>query len=186
MQSAVQLAEPNNLILADVACPDPVVIVGAGPVGMHALRLLLKTQPNLPVRVYGDERYEPYDRVQLSGLLAGQHTFAELELAGDLMRQELPNTQFVGQRVVSIDPEAKAVTDSSGQAQRYRSLILATGSRPFVPAIVGSDLAGVYTFRDMADAEKLAARRVLSQHTVVLGAGLLGIEAARAMQRHNT
>lgn len=164
----------------------PIVIVGAGPVGVRMLQELRREMPGQSLILYGEERYTPYNRVQLSGLLAGQHSFQDLSLASEMMGTDCPHTEFRQARVVSIDPTAKLVTDSHGVRQPYASLILATGSRPFVPAFIAHDLGGVYTFRDMADAEKLAARRVVSKHTVVLGAGLLGIEAARAMQRHHT
>lgn len=168
------------------AAGTPIVIVGAGPVGVRALRELRQRLPHHAIVLYGDERYSPYNRVQLSGLLAGQHKVQDISLAADLMEMSCPYTEFRPVRVASIDPVAKTVTDSSGHKQPYSKLVLATGSRPFVPGAINRQMKGVFTFRDMADAEKLAARRVLSQHTVVLGAGLLGIEAARAMQRHNT
>ncbi len=164
----------------------PVVIVGAGPVGVRALREVRRSRPELPVVLYGDERHDPYNRVQLSGLLSGTHKLHELALASDLLAEEDAASEFRRCRVTSIDPASRSVTDARGQQQVYSSLILATGSRPFVPDIAGIQLPGVYTFRDMADAEKLAARRVQSKHTVVLGAGLLGIEAAHGMCRHHT
>lgn len=164
----------------------PIVIVGAGPVGVRALRELRQRLPEKDIVLYGDERYSPYNRVQLSGLLAGQHRVQDISLAADLLEASCPHTEFRCTHVAGIDPVAKIVTDTTGNKQAYSKLVLATGSRPFVPGAINTRMRGVYTFRDMADAEKLAARRVLSQHTVVLGAGLLGIEAARAMQRHNT
>ncbi|TGD71767.1 NAD(P)/FAD-dependent oxidoreductase [Mangrovimicrobium sediminis] len=164
----------------------PVVIVGAGPVGVRALREVRRQRPEQPVILYGEERHDPYNRVQLSGLLSGQHKVHELALAADVLAQEDPLTEFRRCRVTAIEREAQQVRDARGDCQPYSRLILATGSRPFVPALVGDTLAGVYTFRDMADAEKLAARRVQSKHTLVLGAGLLGVEAAHGMRRHNT
>jgi nitrite reductase (NADH) large subunit len=166
--------------------PLPVIIVGAGPVGVRALQQLRQLAPQQAVLIYGDEAYAPYDRVQLSGVLAGVHQLQDIALAANLLANRESLRQFHSSRIVSIDREARTVTDAQGNQQPYSSLILATGSRPFVPAAIAGGLPGTYTFRDMADAEKLAARRALSTHTVVLGAGLLGIEAARAMQRHNT
>lgn len=164
----------------------PVVIVGAGPVGVRALRELRRELPDTPIVLFGDEQYHPYNRVQLSGLLAGQHQVKDIALAADLLEVDCPYTHFRTARISAIDTLAKVVTDAQGNRQVYSKLIIATGSRPFIPAFITRDMQGVYTFRDMADAEKLAARRVQSKHTVVLGAGLLGIEAARAMQRHHT
>ncbi len=162
------------------------VIVGAGPVGVRALREVRRSRPEQPVVLFGDERHDPYNRVQLSGLLSGEHKLHELALAADLLAAEDPLTEFRRCRVTAIDPAGHTVTDARGQTLSYSKLVLATGSRPFVPSTPGLTLPGVYTFRDMADAEKLAARRVQSKHTVVLGAGLLGIEAAHGMRRHHT
>ncbi|MFV8819416.1 FAD-dependent oxidoreductase [Haliea sp. E17] len=162
------------------------VIVGAGPVGVRALREVRRCRPEQPVILYGDERHDPYNRVQLSGLLSGEHKLHELALATDVLADEDQYIEFRRCRVSAIDPGSHTITDARGHRQAYGSLILATGSRPFVPAIAGAGLPGVYTFRDMADAERLAARRVQSKHTVVLGAGLLGIEAAHGMLRHHT
>jgi nitrite reductase (NADH) large subunit len=78
------------------------------------------------------------------------------------------------------------VIDDQGVRQPYSRLILATGSHPYVPQIAGIELPGVYTFRNRDDADALMARRVRSHHTVVLGGGLLGLEAARGMQRNGT
>ncbi|MFK8050844.1 MAG: FAD-dependent oxidoreductase [Halioglobus sp.] len=166
--------------------PQPIVVIGAGPVGVRAIQELRKADPTLPLVLYGDENYEPYNRIQLSGLLAGQHKVPDIALAEGLLNDSCRMTHFRRRRIESIDTRNRKVTDSQGNQQVYRKLILATGSRPFIPAVTGIELPGVFTFRNMSDAEKLSARRVHSTHTVVLGAGLLGIEAARAMQRHNT
>lgn len=163
----------------------PVVIVGNGPVGMHAARELLRRDPATRLVVYGEEPYLPYHRVRLSGFLAGKVDWQGLMDTPEdslLARAEL---RF-GVRVVAIDPESGAIEEEGGSLQRYRALILATGSRPHVPHLPGMDLPGIYTFRDLDDAQHLLARQVRSRYTVVLGGGLLGIEAARAMQRGHT
>jgi nitrite reductase (NADH) large subunit len=87
---------------------------------------------------------------------------------------------------VAIDRATRRVTDSSGRVHRYADLVLAVGSSPHVPQVPGTSLSGVFTFRDFRDAERLFARRMRSRHTVVLGGGLLGLEAARAMHRFGT
>jgi nitrite reductase (NADH) large subunit len=88
--------------------------------------------------------------------------------------------------VVSVDRHHRTVTDATGYVQPYSHLVFATGSRAHVPSIDGISLSGVFTFRDFGDTQQLFARRVRSRCTVVLGGGLLGIEAARAMRRFNT
>jgi nitrite reductase (NADH) large subunit len=163
----------------------PVVIVGAGPVGIKAAQELHRRRPALPIVIYGDEPSEPYNRVRLSAFLSGELKWQAL--TRDLALPHATNVEArLGCAVVSIDRENRTVRDAAGWTQPYSKLVLATGSRPHVPAIRGIDLPGVYTFRDARDAQQLLARRVRSRRTVVLGGGLLGLEAARAMQRFNT
>ena len=185
MQQARELVADVQALGAPEQVEKPVVVVGNGPVGMRVAQELLERLPDTPVVIYGDEPHEPYDRVRLSSWLAG-------ELALESLVQPL-NWPFgarieeqLGYRIESIDKEAKCVTDNTGHVQPYYKLVLATGSTPFVPKIRGVELDGVYTFRSLADAHRLLARRFRSHHTVVLGGGLLGLEAARAMQRGNT
>ncbi len=181
----MSVAFQDNSVMQDDAPPDPIVVVGAGPVGIQASRELIKRLPDTPIVIYGDEPWEPYNRVKLSSLLAGDETFAALLNVIDNPEQSA-SVSYVNSAVVEIDRQKRRVIDRNGQDQSYRKLILATGSRPHVPSIPGIDLKGVYTFRDLSDAQELMARRVRSRRTVVLGGGLLGLEAARAMQRLNT
>ena len=168
-----------------MAAGAPVVIVGAGPVGMRAAEELLKRDPRRPIVVYGDEPWEPYQRVQLSTLLMGEVSWGAI---GN--RLPLPAGHRVVQHhhcaVVAIDRAKRCVRDERDREQPYAKLILATGSRPHVPAIPGMDCAGIYTFRNLSDVQRLMARSVRSRRTVVLGGGLLGLEAARALMRHST
>jgi nitrite reductase (NADH) large subunit len=163
----------------------PVVIVGAGPVGIKTAQELHRRQADLPIVVYGDEPSEPYNRVRLSGFLSGELKWQAL--TRDLTMPQAGHLEArLGLAVVAIDRERRVVRDAGGYVQPYSQLVIATGSRPHVPAIPGTSLPGVYTFRDARDVQKLIARRVRSRRTVVLGGGLLGLEAARAMQRFNT
>ncbi len=163
----------------------PVVIVGAGPVGMRAAQELLKRDQRTPLVLFGDEPWQPYNRVRLSSLLSGElswaATFEGLTLAADARV-----TQHFHCPIVAIDRDNRSVTDAKGTTYSYSYLILATGSRAHMPSIPGIALTGVYKFRDLNDAQHLLARRVRTRKTVVIGGGLLGLEAARAMQRFNT
>lgn len=170
------------MVQADSA---PIVIVGNGPAGMEVARQLLARRADFHLVIFGAECHPPYNRVRLSSVLAG-------ELGWDGVTDQLVVPigarveQRLGYRVAYIDYQRHCIFDEQGQPQPYSKLILATGSRPHIPNITGIDLAGVYTFRSRDDAEMLMARRVRSHHTVVLGGGLLGLEAARAMQRNGT
>jgi nitrite reductase (NADH) large subunit len=164
---------------------NPVVIIGAGPAGIQIAQELLKRDPSRAIVLYGDEPWEPYQRVQLSALLMGEIGWGAIE-----NRLRLPSGHRVLQQhhcaVAAIDRVRRCVRDEYGREQRYSRLILATGSRPHVPAIPGMERSGVFTFRNLSDVERLMARSVRSRHTVVLGGGLLGLEAARALARHST
>jgi nitrite reductase (NADH) large subunit len=163
----------------------PVVVIGAGPVGVRVAQELHRRAPRTPVVIYGDEACEPYNRVRLSSYLGGELNWQAL--TRDLRLPETANLQTrFGCAVTGIDRGTSRVVDAFGAWQPYSRLVLATGSRPVVPEIQGVNLPGVYTLRDASDAQKLAARRVRSRRIVVLGGGLLGLEAARAMQRFHT
>ena len=164
---------------------EAVVVVGAGPVGMHFINELSKRANEYPVVVYGSEPWKPYDRVRLSSYLAGNVNRDELELDSPA-RADTEIELRLNCPVQRIDREAKTVMDASGKVQHYSHLVLAVGSSPFIPVIGNIHFEGVFTFRSLSEADKLFARRLKSQHTVVIGGGLLGLETARAMQRYNT
>lgn len=165
--------------------PDPVVIVGAGPVGMHTANEIVRRDKRRKLVIYGNEPWEPYNRVQLSSLLAGELRISDLNIALEKSHDH-QTKQFHNCAVKSINRKQRYITDSNGRTQPYSRLVLATGSSPHIPAIPGIDMDRVYTFRDLNDAQKLLARRVRSRRTIVLGGGLLGIETARAMQKNST
>lgn len=163
----------------------PIVIVGAGPVGIRTAQELLRRHTDLPVVIYGEEPSEPYNRVRLSSYLIGEIDWQSLTRDLTFPASANIDARF-GCAVVAIDRQNRCIRDAGGALQPYSKLVLATGSRPHVPDIPGIRLPGVYTFRNVRDAQTLLARRVRSRRTVVLGGGLLGLEAARAMQRYNT
>ncbi len=167
--------------LADPAAP-PIVIVGSGPAGMRVAAGLTQLLPNVPRLVYGDEPCEPYDRARLSAFLAGELRWEALAIDTDLGADPALECRF-GCSVTAIDRAGRNIVDSWGRVQPYSKLILATGARPHVPRIPGITLAGVFTFRDFRDAQRLMARRARTRRTVVLGGGLFGLQAARAMRR---
>ena len=160
----------------------PVIVVGTGPVGVRAARELLeRLADGRRVLLFGDEPWLPYNRVVLSSYLAGE--VEDIDLA---VPEDPRLSTHYGVRITAIDREARTVTDSLGGVHAYSDLVLATGSRPRVPPIPGVDLPGVYTFRDLADADRLKARTASSRAIVVLGGGVLGLETAKALRRFNT
>lgn len=181
MKAAYSYRRDVLLDSADV----PIVIIGTGPVGMRTAYELLKRDPCSTIYLYGGEPWAPYDRVALSSVLSGSTGWSAIdsELHVPLSAHVL---RFDNCPVIRIARDENKIIDCQHREQYYSKLVLATGSRPHVPVIPGIDLPGVYTFRNRDDVQKLMARRTRSRSTVVLGGGVLGIEAARAMQQQNT
>ncbi len=162
-----------------------IIIVGTGPAGMRAAQELIKLNQQLSIALFGDEPWQPYNRVKLSSLLSGEIREDALYSNDDIT--ESPQlTTFYNNRITNIDRYSKTVTDSSNKQYSYNKLILATGSHARIPSIEGVELKNVFTFRDLNDTQKLMGRSVRTRKTVIIGGGLLGLETARAMQRFNT
>jgi len=169
----------------DVQSNPPVVVIGTGPVGIKFVEELLKKAPDTPVVIYGNEPWEPYNRVRLSNLLTGEIDFESIQ--NPLKTKADSNiSQYHNCEITLIDPENRTVTDETGRVQFYSKLVIATGSTPHIPSIPGIEKSGIYTFRNLDDAQNLIARRTRSRHAVILGGGLLGIEAAHGLKKHNT
>ncbi len=173
--SKLDLSEPNG----------PVIVIGTGPVGIRVVQEIQKRDPSIEIIIFGNEPWQPYNRVRLSSYLAGELGWEGIDNAINLP-EEINVTQHHNCAIESIDTLTRTVTDQEGRVHGYWKLVIATGSSPRVPNINGINKEGVYTFRDLNDVEALIARRARSHHTVVLGGGLLGLEAARAMMRFNT
>jgi len=182
MSTAVHLVEEK---IVDDVQSEPIVIVGTGPVGIKALMTLLAEKPEESIVIYGDEPWEPYNRVKLSSFLAGEIGWDDLTVS-----QKIPKSESLIQHhnceVIKIDRAQMIVFDETGRKQKYKKLVLALGSQPHIPDIEGTSLEGVYTFRDMSDTQQLMARRAKSRTTVIVGGGVLGLEAAKAMSRDST
>lgn len=184
-------ASPVN---TPVACPlaaptsndRPIVIVGAGPVGIHTARQLLRLAPNRPLTIFGAEPWEPYNRVRLSELLSGSVEWNEI--ANDLKIPAGKKNAFlkINTPIVGIDRKNQQVIDATGAQHPYSTLILAVGSRPRrADAGTMTSLFGIYVYRDLDDAQNLITNIVQSENTVVSGGGVLGIEVAFALKAQN-
>ncbi len=161
------------------------IVIGNGPAGVRFAQELLKRKPDASVTLFGNEPCRPYNRVQLSALLSGQ---IEYENIFTLLPNQNHHPGFSHEicAIKDINVENHTVTDAKSRIHRYQHLVIATGSRAHVPHIPGVDQTGVYTFRNLRDTEFLSARTSRARHIVVVGGGLLGLEAARALLRANT
>ncbi|PZU93954.1 MAG: assimilatory nitrite reductase large subunit [Chelatococcus sp.] len=163
---------------------EPLVIVGKG---MAATRLVEElgrlALGRHAVAVIGAEPRLAYNRVLLSPLLAGEIGETEIELKPAAWWRARGVSIFYGRSVTGIDRRARTVTLDGGLSLPYGKLVLATGSKPLKPPFPGGDLPGVLTFRDTADVEAMRAYAGRAARIVVIGGGLLGLEAAHGLAK---
>jgi len=158
------------------------VVVGNGMAGMACLEQILTHAPRFQVTVFGDETHPNYNRVLLSSVLAGEKKADDIVINGpDWYRRHQIDLR-VGVRIVDVDSQARTVTGNDGGVTPYDVLLLATGSSPWFPPISGLDKDGVFAFRTLDDTRALLERAGKETRAVVIGGGLLGLEAARGLQ----
>ena len=160
---------------------DPIVIIGNGMVGHHLVCELSNQNPNSNMVVVGEEPEPAYDRVHLSQLFAGESP-QSLTLDGADKYEEWGVETLRGDPAKEIDRDAKLVTLASGKQVRYRKLVLATGSYPFVPPIPGNDDPACLVYRTINDLENIRQKATGATRGVVVGGGLLGLECANALK----
>jgi nitrite reductase (NADH) large subunit len=190
--SAVPVAEMPALqgeqlagLPASLAHGRPVAVIGAGPAGVAVAQGLVSVPDGPPVVLIGEEDDPPYNRVRLTPFLAGEATESELRIGGDLDEADADRfARLAGCRIASIDANERVVRDTQGTALACAAIVLATGSRPLLPPIPGVELEGVHTFRTLADARTLDKLAPRTSRAVVIGGGLLGLEAARGLALH--
>ena len=158
------------------------VVVGNGMAGMACLEHILAYAPRFQVTVFGDETHVNYNRVLLSSVLAGEKTADDIVLHPIEWYQQHEIDLRLGVRIVDVDPAAKTVTGDDGRVTPYDTLLLATGSSAWKPPIAGLDADGVFVFRTLDDTRQLLERAGAGVKAVVIGGGLLGLEAARGLQ----
>jgi nitrite reductase (NADH) large subunit len=158
------------------------VVVGNGMAGMACVEQILAHGPGFQITVFGDETHVNYNRVLLSSVLAGEKTADDIEIHSREWYQTHDIDLRAGVKVIDVDPVARTVTGNDGSLTPYDTLLLATGSSPWLPPIEGLDKDGVFTFRTLDDTRALLDRAGPDTHAVVIGGGLLGLEAARGLQ----
>ncbi|KAF0222264.1 MAG: nitrite reductase (NAD(P)H) large [Rhodospirillaceae bacterium] len=160
------------------------VVIGNGMAGMRTVEEVLARAPvRYDITVFGAEPHPNYNRIMLSSVLAGEKRIDDIVINPLSWYAENGITLHTGDPVVAIDTAAKTVTAASGLCVAYDKLLLATGSKPLMPPLPGLDLPGVVAFRDIADTDKMLAAAQAKQRAVVIGGGLLGLEAAWGLKR---
>ena len=158
------------------------VVIGNGMAGCRAIEEILKRSPGkFRISVFGAEPRVNYNRIMLSPVLAGDKSFDEIVINDQAWYDDNAITLYSGDAVTGIDRAAKTVTAKSGLVVDYDTLLIATGSTPFVIPVPGVDLPGVVTFRDMDDVDKMLVAAEGGGRAVVIGGGLLGLEAAHGL-----
>jgi nitrite reductase (NADH) large subunit len=158
------------------------VMVGNGMAGVRTLEELLKIAPDLyDITVFGAEPHPNYNRILLSPVLAGEQTLDEIVLNPLSWYAEHGIALHLGKRVVDVKRRQRVVVADDGTEASYDRLLIATGSNPFIPPLPGRDLQGVIAYRDIKDTNEMIATAKTHKHAVVVGGGLLGLEAANGL-----
>jgi len=160
------------------------VVIGNGMAGMRTVEELLKLAPDLyDITVFGAEPYGNYNRIMLSPVLAGEKSVDDIILNSRSWYEENGIRLYAGDPVVAIDRTRRTVRSRNGVEAGYDRLLIATGSKPFLIPVPGHNLPGVIAFRDIQDVETMLDAARSHRHAVVIGGGLLGLEAANGLMR---
>lgn len=159
------------------------VVVGNGMAGMRTVEELLKIAPDLyDITVFGDEPYPNYNRIMLSPVLANEQTIDDIILNTREWYAENNIRLYTNARINKIDRKNRVVYAEDGTSTEYDRLLLATGSKPFMLPIPGAELEGVIGYRDIKDTNDMIEAAKTYKHAVVIGGGLLGLEAANGLK----
>jgi len=168
----------------DAVVKQKLVLIGNGMAGMRTLEELLEIAPGkYDITVFGAEPYGNYNRILLSPVLAGEKTINDIMLNDEQWYVDNQIHLIKGKKVVDIDRRNRKVFADDGTTAYYDRLIIATGSNPFIIPVPGNELSGVISFRDIQDVDTMLAASKQHKNAVVIGGGLLGLEAANGLMQ---
>jgi nitrite reductase (NADH) large subunit len=160
------------------------VVIGNGMAGIRTVEALLERAPDLyDITVFGSEPYGNYNRILLSPVLAGEKTVDDIMLNTEQWYDDNNITLRKGETVSMIDRRTCEVVTEAGARVPYDRLLIATGSNPIMLPLPGKDLPGVIGFRDIYDVERMVEASTSHRNAVVIGGGLLGLEAANGLMK---
>jgi len=163
--------------------PKKLVVIGNGMAAGRALEELFERAPGAyDVTIFGAEPRVNYNRIMLSPVLSGEKAYEDILIHDEAWYETHGITLHRGKQVVEIDRQAKRVVAADGTSADYNQLLVATGSMPFVVPIPGATLPGVVTYRDLDDVNRMLEAAGKGGRAVVIGGGLLGLEAAAGLQ----
>jgi NAD(P)H-nitrite reductase large subunit len=157
------------------------VIIGASAAGIGAVEAIREVDPVGTITIISEEQCPQYSRPMISDLVSGKADFDKMMCREDKFWENNQVQALTGRTALHLDLTDKSITLDKGDHVNYEKLLIATGGRPFVPKIEGSDKEGVFTFTTAADAEHLAAKLETAKTAVVIGAGLIGISVTEAL-----
>ena len=161
---------------------EKLVIIGNGMAPGRMLEHLLEAAPGrYEVTIFNAEPRVNYDRIMLSPVLSGEKDYEQIIIHGDGWYIKHGITLYKGHKIIAIDRAAKTVTSDHGVTAPYDKLVIATGSVPFIMPVPGNDLPGVLTYRDLDDVNAMLLAAQSRAKAVVIGGGLLGLEAAAGL-----
>jgi len=158
-----------------------ILVIGGGIAGQSVCERVRERDPHVPVTLLCKEAELPYDRVALSQLLAGESGRDDLQLRPREWYADRGIDVRLGAAAERLEPGAGRCALADGTVLGFDRAVLCTGSDPLLPPLDGIDLRGVFAFRDPADCDAIASRAGQARHAVVIGGGLLGLEAARGI-----
>lgn len=165
--------------MLDKVIKQKLVVIGNGMAGIRTVEALLERAPDLyDITVFGSEPYGNYNRILLSPVLAGEKTVDDIMLNTVDWYEDNNITLRKGETVSMIDRRTCEVVTDAGDRVPYDRLLIATGSNPIVLPLPGKELPGVIGFRDIYDVDRMIKASTDYRNAVVIGGGLLGLEAA--------
>ena len=161
------------------------VIVGASAAGIGAVEAIREVDPAGSIAIISEETCPQYSRPMISDFVSGKADFHKMKCRTDDFWKENNVEALTGKKATALNLNEKTVQLESGEKVAYEKLLLATGGKPFVPKMEGSDKDGVFTFTTIGDAQRLAAKidSINAKAAVVIGAGLIGISVTEALMK---
>jgi nitrite reductase (NADH) large subunit len=180
------LSEIGKKDVLETSESDHIVIAGSGIAGISAIEAIRKISTDIRITLLSKEKHIPYHRLNLTRYLAAELSQDKLPFYAEDWYRENNVDLVTGAAVYKISPAKKEVSLADGTSYSYDKLILAAGAHPFVPPILGVQREGVTTLRDLDDANYILREAKTAKAVVVIGGGILGLEAAGALARTST
>lgn len=158
-----------------------IIIIGNGAAGVEAARTIRAHNKSVEILIFTEESYHLYSRIHLSTFIGNQSKENDIQIYPASWYDEQRIKVYLDTPIISISPQDNEIRDSRKSTYKYSKLIIATGASPFIPPIEGSSLKGVFSLRNLTDAIKIREKAKNCHNAVIVGGGILGIEAASSL-----